>query len=288
MVYVDDFCPVCKTEELYLNTSDLMECPKCNLMISTADPVVCSLIPKRGLGKFRFEDSPISKPNGSIIAKSRGGTNLPDLDQIFKTEAELINYVDKEIPKIEPRSSNDNHSLWFDFKNEFDKALKKIDAEELNRLAESKKGRTKLYKEEIMPMIAKALGLVHGNEEFKVDYVMSVDSFNGFSVPKIYIESENDFNSAEHEVRKLCSLNSPLRVLLTAHERKDLNKIFNNLRIWQSIVKGHKKHNREGFGGTIGVIIGVFDKNPIAFYSCSFWDNGDLRQPFGKMMKLKI
>ena len=55
MILIDDECPICRTTKLHLNTSDLSECPKCNLMIAIFGPIA-TVIPERGNGKFRFED----------------------------------------------------------------------------------------------------------------------------------------------------------------------------------------------------------------------------------------
>jgi hypothetical protein len=51
-----------------------------------------------------------------------------------------------------------------------------------------------------------------GNELFKVDFAISRNS-DGIKVPIIFIESENNVESADHEVRKLVNLAAPLRVL---------------------------------------------------------------------------
>jgi len=47
------------------------------------------------------------------------------------------------------------------------------------------------------------LKLLHGSEEFKVDYVMSRRYDREMVIPQIFIESENDFDGADHEIRKL-------------------------------------------------------------------------------------
>jgi hypothetical protein len=52
-----------------------------------------------------------------------------------------------------------------------------------------------------------------GNELFKVDFAISRES-DGVKVPIIFIESENNVESTDHEVRKLVSLAAPLRVLI--------------------------------------------------------------------------
>jgi hypothetical protein len=48
-----------------------------------------------------------------------------------------------------------------------------------------------------------------GNELFKVDFAISRNS-EGVRVPIVFVESENNPNSARHEVRKLVNLAAPL------------------------------------------------------------------------------
>ena len=93
-----------------------------------------------------------------------------------------------------------------------------------------------------MPSIAQKLNLIHGKEEFHVDYVMSKSTYSNFTIPQIFIESENDITSASHEIQKLASLNSPLRVLFTVFddwENENDSKVFKFLREWQHIIREH-------------------------------------------------
>ncbi|WP_153067425.1 hypothetical protein [Steroidobacter cummioxidans] len=86
---------------------------------------------------------------------------------------------------------------------------------DLQKIARSRTERTQFYAEYLLPKIADELGLAHVREEFKVDHVGAIYSANEHAVPRFFVESENDFTGAIHEIRKLCSLNSPLRVLIT-------------------------------------------------------------------------
>jgi hypothetical protein len=64
-----------------------------------------------------------------------------------------------------------------------------------------------------------------GNELFKVDFAISRIS-GAVTVPIIFIESENDPNSADHEVRKLVNLAAPLRILITVSQWDDESGIW--------------------------------------------------------------
>jgi hypothetical protein len=83
----------------------------------------------------------------------------------------------------------------------------------------SAKARTCLYKEMLAPLATNLGTLIEekleaGSELFKVDFAICQNS-NDIKVPLIFIESENNAFSAEHEIRKLVNLAAPLRVLIT-------------------------------------------------------------------------
>jgi hypothetical protein len=292
MIYSDGECPVCrnKNEPLALNTLDLLECPKCNLMFSGADPLILALFPTLGDRRFRFENYNRVKISGAGIAKKQDNLPLPNDNEIFFTQESLNSYAESIYKSADEIKMN---KLWFKFREEFKQFIEKTPINKLSSIASSKPKRTSYYQAEVMPYIASELGLVHGNEEFKVDYVMSKRTSSDLLIPKVYIESENDFNSATQEVRKLCSLNSELRVLVTAYEGKIVYdelqaKFFSKLREWQNIIREHKKENKEFFRGTIGMIFCHINKKDreLDFYCCSFWDNGDLQQPLSLLLKI--
>ena len=138
----------------------------------------------------------------------------------------------------------------------------------------------KFYTDHLLPQVANDMNLEITKEKFKVDFVMGKEDSSEHVIPKIYIESENVFNSAGQEIEKLCSLNSPLRILITVDERpNDPEKKFRKLREWQSIIKAHKKQNKQNFLGTIGILIGAFKSDILRFHALAFWPDGDLRYP---------
>ncbi len=212
---IDGECPICLTTKLHLNTSDLLECPKCNLMIATGFPA--TVMPERGNGKFRFEDQdqPINR-EFLALAPSKDGSVLPDEKNLFRD----LNALEKYLPVVKQEIGNiDEYHWWFEFIEHFNVCIKKCSDEQLRQAWSSRTNRTKFYTDHLLPQVANDMGLKIIKEEFKVDFVMAVeDPYSEHKIPKIYIESENDFNKAEHEIRKLCSLNSPLRILITIDE----------------------------------------------------------------------
>jgi hypothetical protein len=79
-----------------------------------------------------------------------------------------------------------------------------------------------------------------GNELFKVDFAISRNS-DGVNVPIIFIESENNMDSADHEVRKLVNLAAPLRVLITVAQ-------WDESGIWDGRGGGHRSSRLSRWG----------------------------------------
>ncbi len=276
MILIDGECPICRTTKLHLNTSDLSECPKCNLMIAIFGPIA-TVMPERGNGKFRFEDCPPIHREGLALAPSKDDSILPDEKNLFRD----LNALEKYLPVVKQENENtDDYHLWFEFVDHFNVCIEKCSDEQLCQAWSSRKDRTKFYTKDLLPQVAKNMNLEITKEKFKVDFVMGKEDSSEHVIPKIYIESENVFNSAGQEIEKLCSLNSPLRILITVDEwPNDPTKKFSKLREWQSIVKAHKKQNKQNFSGTIGILIGAFESDILRFHALAFWPDGDLRDP---------
>ena len=256
---IDGECPICLTTKLHLNTSDLLECPKCNLMIAVGFPAI--VMPKRGNGKFRFEDQDqLIYREFLTLAPSKDGSILPDEKNLFRDLNALKNYL----PVVKQENENiDEYHLWFEFIEHFNVCIGKCSNKQLRQAWSSRKGRTKFYTDDLLPQVANDMKLKITKEEFTVDFVMAIeDPYSEHKIPKIYIESENDIIKAEHEIRKLCSLNSPLRILITVDKWPNNPKEkFSKLREWQSIIATHKKQNKQNFSGTIGILIGAFESD---------------------------
>lgn len=74
------------------------------------------VMPKRGKGHFSFQDKEIADIKGAAIAKSLGGSCLPNLNSIFSKREELLRYVESLPSSIK---TDDEYQLWFNFKNAF-------------------------------------------------------------------------------------------------------------------------------------------------------------------------
>jgi hypothetical protein len=286
MLLSDGECPNCGEHQLSLNTGDLLECPGCHFVCANIFGVLASVMPFLGAGRFRFDDGRLPRMDGVAFAKKQAASVLPDEQAIFFTRASLQEYV-KQLPS-EPTVTAEGSSLWRGFTVAFCQELSLVDPATLAQVWSAGE-RTRFYAREFLPNVAAKLRLQHGTEEFTVDYVMAARSRRELLVPKIYLESENVFDSADHEIRKLCSLNSPLRVLLTVRDQwKDLETHgFRTLRDWQGIVRSHAEGN-EYFAGVIGVIIGSRMSDRIVFRACAFGADGDLTTPLQTIIECKL
>ena len=266
MIIINDECPICHTTKLHLNTSDLLECPKCNLMIAIFGPIAI-VMPERGDGKFRFEDCQPMHQEGLALAPSKDGSAWRT-GNIFRNFNALEKYIEKSISVVNQENENiDEYHLWFEFIEHFNICIRKCSNEQLRQAWNNATNRTKFYTDHLLPQVANDMKLKITKEEFTVDFSMGVEEpYFGYKIPKIYIESENDFKSAEHEIRKLCLLNPPLRILITVDQwPNDPTKKFSKLREWQSIIASHKKQNKQNFAGTIGILIGDFKSDILRF-----------------------
>lgn len=287
MIFSDGECPSCDAAQLHLNTSDFFECPQCHLVCACIDGLIATVMPWRGEGNFRFEDCDIAPFRGVAFAKSKSMTVIPDVESIFYSRDAISNYIGPSDKQDFTEGENLSPSFLFAFRD----FILNCSIEELQLAWSSKTARTRFYTERVMPAVAKKLGLLHGKEEFKVDFVMTKESFRGHSIPKIYIESENNYEDASHEIRKLCLINSPLRYLITVTNKKSQSDtdspIHQQLREWQSIIKSHHETNPD-FRGIIGVIIGSKIIHSLEFLACAFRPTGDLVRPLSKLLSRDI
>src|SRR5205814_5221502 len=64
-----------------------------------------------------------------------------------------------------------------------------------------------------MRQVADAMGLEFKSELYDIDGAFQIRSKLGYPIPIVLIEWENNRSAAHHEVRKLLSMQVPLRVL---------------------------------------------------------------------------
>lgn len=279
-LFSDGECPICLTTRLSLNKHDLLECPTCGLVCSLANPLVAAVMPFIGSGHFRMEDTRLMAIEGTAFAKCKSNSVLPDYQQIFQDVGELKAYL--ELLESSGKTTSADRLILKDFLQALRKSFSESGDPALALAWSSKPDRTRFYANDLLPAAASKLKLVHQKEKFTVDHVLLKRSINDHLVPQIYIESENDYERATHEIQKLCSLNTPLRVLITATTKKFLSEpaagAYKKLREWQSIIRSHKQMN-SAFNGVLAVIVGRIEGKRISYDVCAFHSDGDLALP---------
>jgi len=170
-------------------------------------------------------------------------------------------------------------SFWNEFKREFIRELNELSDEEYQYAWRRRKNRTILYEDTIIPKISKSLNLNYKKEDFKIDYTLCVEN-DGHEVPLIFIESENVANSAHHEIRKLCCLSAPLKVLIVCAEWSDEPGAWRHggdkcklIERWSSQIKAHNKV--WPMPAVTGVIVAEWNSS-LKYYSLAFDHLGDI------------
>lgn len=171
------------------------------------------------------------------------------------------------------------HAYWCSFKNNFKKIIENSTQAELIKAWESQTERTTFYTKSVLPKVASELGLHYIPEMFKVDFVMCGKSSNGHEVPLIFIESENNAGSAYKEIQKLCSVSSPLKVLISCVEWCEDPGYWSSggeksklLEEWRSIMAAHNEVWPQP--SVYGIIIGEMKNDVLRFYSIGLSASG--------------
>jgi hypothetical protein len=277
MILSDGECPICFHFQLSLNTRDLLECPNCGLVCAVLYPAIATVMPFRGDGHFRLEDTEIAALARTEFAKSKNGSVIPE-SVTFETRSQLNDYLNS----LKNPKNNKDHILLKSFISSFKKFITQTNRFEIESSWRSKSARTSLYCNIIMPFIAKDMSLIYEKEKFTIDYILSKQSYCEINIPLVAIESENDYNSATHEVKKLCLVNTPLKVLITAPEKLFIKKAgagaYGKVREWQSIIRCYSQQN-PCFSGMFLIIFGRFDGDSVDYQYLAFHANGDLALP---------
>ncbi|MCL2525401.1 MAG: hypothetical protein FWF20_11915 [Betaproteobacteria bacterium] len=161
---------------------------------------------------------------------------------------------------------------WKQFKDNFQSELEATLPDTFNQAWKSSDSRTTFYREYLLPKVAVRMNLKRCNELFKVDYAFCKSDSFGNQVPLVFIESENNAFSATHEVRKLCSLAAPLKVLITCVEWSDEPGEWPNgghrtnlMKNWANIISGHSQIWPQPC--VYGVIVAERWKKRLRYYS---------------------
>ena len=111
------------------------------------------------------------------------------------------------------------------------------------------------------------MGYDFDTELFKVDFAMWTRDTEP-KVPIIFVESENQANTANHEVCKLISLSAPLRVLISVIEWDETPGV------WQS--GGMRRHLLSQWQKTIGAYTRIWPRTGLFGLLIGEWRRDDV------------
>ena len=138
-----------------------------------------------------------------------------------------------------------SNELWSRFRASLGKRLERTSSERFELAWQSRSNRTSFILTELLPNVAADLELTPRSELFKVDMAMGRSDPSCF-VPIVWIESENDVSSIDHEVRKLAALSGPLKVLFACCEWDSTPGVYVHggaqrqcLAEWSNVLRSH-------------------------------------------------
>ena len=171
--------------------------------------------------------------------------------------------------------------FWDKFQASFIEQIGSLNVSDLIDAWKSCGNRTAMYENNVLEEVAQSMGMSFKKEEFKIDYTFCKKISPDYEVPLIYIESENIAKHSMHEMRKLCCLSAPLKILITCVEWSDEDGYWKNggnkkllTDEWASIIS---KHNTVWPQPAItGVLIAERKNDILRYYSLVFSPNGEI------------
>jgi hypothetical protein len=159
---------------------------------------------------------------------------------------------------------------WNGFRATLREQLAHITSERFSDAWHVEPERTAFYVREILPRVAAGLKLETAAELFLVDLAMGLPSQAGM-VPLIWIESENNADTATYEVRKLAALSGPVKVLITCCEWDDTTGAWRHggrkrqyLEQWLTIVRSHSQ--AWPTISVFAIVVGEWNDTRLRFY----------------------
>ena len=170
---------------------------------------------------------------------------------------------------------NNSKELWDNFKKTITEAVKETRPEILETAWNSNPERTQFYFDNLLPMVAKKMKLGYEKEKvFRVDAVFYKKAKNGYQVPIVFIESENNAYDTETEIYKLCCLNAPLKIIFicqvwTEAIKKEITEDY-----WNYIIEAFVEENI--LVGYLGVIVAEWMEEGLKFYTFAYNEKGKI------------
>ncbi|RYE50178.1 MAG: hypothetical protein EOP48_20240 [Sphingobacteriales bacterium] len=163
-------------------------------------------------------------------------------------------------------------ALWIAFKMALKEAIQETDKTEFEKAWTSRFERTCLYFDSLLPSVARKLGLGLDKElVFRVDATFYKKGGQTTKVPVIFLESENEVRTSDHEIFKLCSLNAPLKVLMICNDWNEASKKIISEGYWDYIIEDF--HDESILTGYFAVIIAEWNED-LKFYTYVYDKSG--------------
>jgi len=172
------------------------------------------------------------------------------------------------------KMENTSNNLWVNFQAFFKAELEITSIETLNNAWQSCSSRTKFYFDDLLPKVSEKMQFDFKKEDmFRVDGIFYKKTESGYTVPKIFIESENNADTADWEIIKLCSLNAPLKILFLCLEWTQSRKEQLTTDHWNFIIKAFANENQ--LIGHFAIIVAE-KTDKFRFHSFAYNDKGDV------------
>ena len=134
--------------------------------------------------------------------------------------------------------------LWTSFRTSLINSINETEINDFEKAWVSRTERTLCYFDSLLPKIAGKMNLEFEKEMyFRVDGTFYKTGGQKIKVPIIFLESENDVRSSDGEVKKLCLLNAPLKVLMICNDWNDSSKKIITEGYWDYIIDDFKDEN---------------------------------------------
>ncbi|RYE23123.1 MAG: hypothetical protein EOP51_11520 [Sphingobacteriales bacterium] len=168
-----------------------------------------------------------------------------------------------------------NEQLWNQFKLCLKEYIDGTSIESFNNAWISCSNRTLFYKKDMFPVIAMRMGLEYQVKEYlTVDATFYKKGNHKYQIPIVQIESENNIDSTENEIYKLCCLNAPLKILFICcdfdeHKKHQLTEDW-----WSYILSDFCKMNK--LVGILGIVVAQYCEDGLSYNCFAYGEDGKL------------
>jgi len=183
-------------------------------------------------------------------------------------------------------------ALWAAFQRSFCAAVLSLEGIRLAEIWAAQYSRATFCADELLESVARDLELDFKREHSRVAYSMCHRHSDSKPTPVIFIESEEQATCADQEVKTLCCLAAPLKVLMTFGEWEDVIPRWRNgghrstlVTRWRSIRSAYHAAWRDP--GVFGVLVGESDPDGVLRFH-GFELDGETSSSVGDRVLLEL